>query len=84
MRSRDSNLLLKGIMTIPPVISSNNNIRETEKARSLYKKLKNTASKIGEGKLSLGMSDDLDIAIQEGSTTIRVGRALFGAREKKL
>ncbi|MDI9336044.1 MAG: YggS family pyridoxal phosphate enzyme, partial [Gammaproteobacteria bacterium] len=34
--------------------------------------------------LSMGTSDDLDLAIQAGSTMLRIGRTLFGAREPKL
>jgi hypothetical protein len=37
-------------------------------------------ARLGLGELSMGMSDDLEIAVEEGSTMVRVGRALFGPR----
>ena len=71
---------LIGIMTIPP-----NNISE-ENLKSIYKetrKIRDTVQKSIETRcnnLSMGMSNDYEIAIAEGATHIRLGKALFGER----
>ena len=77
-----SSLRLRGIMTIPPFSASPG---ETERffyrTRELFvdisgKKVDNSSVDI----LSMGMSDDFELAIQHGSTLCRIGSALFGAR----
>ncbi len=65
-------LRVKGIMAIPP----------PESAIPIYERLKTVATTIGEGKLSVGMSQDLEIAIACGSDVIRIGTALFGERSQ--
>ena len=75
-------LKLQGLMAIPPSIysdSSTSPISET-KIPDLYKKLRSQASLIGAGKLSLGMSGDLALAITAGSDCVRIGTAIFGER----
>jgi uncharacterized pyridoxal phosphate-containing UPF0001 family protein len=42
--------------------------------------LRELAGRLGLGELSMGMSDDLEVAVQEGATMVRVGRDLFGPR----
>ena len=49
------------------------------KLRELSERLRQLDDRLGPG-LSMGMSDDYETAIEEGSTLVRVGRALFGAR----
>ena len=73
------NLKLEGLMTMPPYFEA------AEKARPYFKrlrKIRNDAEKEGYilPELSMGMSNDYDVAIEEGSTMIRVGTAIFGAR----
>ena len=75
-----SNVVLKGIMTIPPK-------EVTEKQRrTIYNKTRTIKDKIqqfieSECKyLSMGMSNDFETAIKEGATHIRIGSALFGER----
>ena len=74
------NISLIGIMTIPP-----NNI-SVENLQSIYKvtrKIRDTVQKSIEiccNNLSMGMSNDYEIAIAEGATHIRLGKALFGER----
>ena len=73
------NLKLEGLMTIPPFYS------DPEKARPFFRKLKEFAEiAIGRGypinDLSMGMSTDFEVAIEEGSTLVRVGTAIFGNR----
>ena len=75
------NLTVAGLMAIPPPLSP------TEKATidppPLYLALHQLASRVGAGKLSLGMSDDLAHAVRAGATTVRIGTALFGQRPKR-
>ena len=47
--------------------------------RRLSEDLRRRAPDLGPG-LSMGMSDDFEVAIEEGATVVRVGRAIFGAR----
>ncbi|PIF46326.1 hypothetical protein CLU96_3356 [Chryseobacterium sp. 52] len=80
--SEFSTLKIKGLMTIG-LFSA-----ETEKVRSCFKILKNLQQEIISQnipnvemkELSMGMSGDLETAIEEGSTIVRVGTAIFGAR----
>ena len=69
-------LKLRGLMAIPEPAAGVVRYREL---KGLYEKLK------GEFRfdtLSVGMSDDMDIAIGEGATMVRIGTAIFGARQK--
>ena len=58
--------------------------REFRMLRSLFEKLKGSALPPGSSmeELSIGMSGDFQIAIEEGSTMVRVGTAIFGERNK--
>jgi hypothetical protein len=68
-------LTLTGLMTMPPWSD------DAEVARPYFRKLRGLAEKYGVGQLSMGMSHDLEVAIEEGSTMVRVGTALFGSRK---
>jgi hypothetical protein len=72
---------VEGLMTIGPV---SRNEKETRKAfsdlRKLKEKLNKEIKKESLIELSMGMSGDFKIGIQEGSTMVRVGTALFGKR----
>jgi pyridoxal phosphate enzyme (YggS family) len=70
------NLQLTGLMTMPPWSS------DPEATRPYFRKLAELAREHGLEKLSMGMSHDLEAAIEEGATHIRVGTALFGPRTK--
>ncbi len=72
-------LSLQGIMSIPSEKMSAAASRDGSPPE-LFKELAELAKKIGLGKLSLGMSQDLEAAIASGSTCIRVGTAIFGKR----
>lgn len=66
---------LRGLMTIGP------QVRNAEDMRPYFRKLRERLSQVPKGTwLSMGMSSDFDVAIQEGATHIRVGTALFGDR----
>ncbi len=71
--SVDAGLDVRGLMTIGPA-------GDREGARACFKLVAGLARSLGLRSLSMGMSDDFDLAVGEGSTTIRLGRALFGPR----
>jgi pyridoxal phosphate enzyme (YggS family) len=71
-----ANLRLTGLMTIPPWSE------DPEVTRPYFKRLAALGRVHGLPKLSMGMSHDFEAAIEEGSTHIRVGTALFGPRRK--
>jgi pyridoxal phosphate enzyme (YggS family) len=71
------NLRLTGLMTMPPWCD------DPEVTRPYFRELASLARLHGLPKLSMGMSHDLEAAIEEGSTHIRVGTALFGPRKKE-
>lgn len=66
-------LLVKGLMAIPPAGSP-------EQARAHFAELRAMRTTLGLEHLSMGMSSDFEEAIEEGSTMVRVGRAIFGSR----
>lgn len=70
-------LKLRGLMAIPPDRYSD---EDCDQVPSLYRDLRQLANQVGEGKLSLGMSSDLRIALEAGSDFVRVGTAIFGRR----
>ncbi len=72
------NLRLTGLMTMPPWSD------DPEVTRPYFHRLAAIAREHGMPKLSMGMSHDLEAAIEEGATHIRVGTALFGPRPKSL
>ncbi len=71
-----SNLRLLGLMTMPPLSD------DPELSRPYFRKLRELGEKLGLAHLSMGMSHDLEAAIEEGATFVRVGTALFGKRKK--
>jgi hypothetical protein len=73
-------LALQGLMTIGRLVTAPEQARGTFAAlRTLSDELRRSYPTLG-AELSMGMSDDFEVAIEEGSTLIRVGRALFGER----
>ena len=69
-------LRLTGLMTMPPWSD------DPEASRPYFRRLRALAERHGLPQLSMGMSSDLEVAIEEGSTCVRVGTALFGKRKK--
>jgi len=67
-------LRLRGFMAIPPFFE------DPEGARPYFRRLREFARQFGLPELSMGMSHDFEIAIDEGATMIRIGTALFGER----
>ncbi len=76
------NLELRGLMTIPPYREDPEEVRPFfAKMRNLLEDLKRRFPEAPLSELSMGMSHDFEIAIEEGATIVRVGTALFGPRE---
>ena len=74
------NLRLDGLMTIGRLVEDAEAARPTFRAlRELAATLRAAERRLGPA-LSMGMSDDFEVAVEEGATIVRVGRALFGAR----
>ncbi len=71
-----ANLRLLGLMTMPPWTD------DPEAPRPYFRTLRELAAQHGLEQVSMGMSNDLETAIEEGSTCVRVGTALFGKRTK--
>jgi pyridoxal phosphate enzyme (YggS family) len=74
--SECGNLRLLGLMTMPPWSD------DQEQSRPYFRRLRELAAQHGMQHLSMGMSHDLEAAIEEGATMVRVGTALFGKRQK--
>ena len=70
------NLRLRGLMTMPPWSE------DPQASRPSFRKLRELAQEYGLPELSMGMSHDLETAIEEGATCLRVGTALFGKRNR--
>lgn len=69
------NLRLTGLMTMPPWSD------DPEASRAYFRRLRALAASLGLPQLSMGMSHDFEVAIEEGATIVRVGTALFGSRQ---
>lgn len=77
------NISVRGLMTMPP-FSDN-----PEDSRPYFRALKEISRQISEARipcvmmdeLSMGMTDDFEVAIEEGATIVRIGRAIFGERK---
>ena len=65
---------VRGLMTIPP------EVERAEDSRSWFRRLRELAERHGLRELSMGMSGDFEVAVEEGATMVRVGTAVFGPR----
>lgn len=63
-----------GLMTMPPVAE------DAEASRPQFARLRELGERVGLSGLSMGMTQDFEVAVEEGATIVRVGRALFEAR----
>jgi len=80
--SQLENLAVKGLMTMPPFFN------QPEKVRPYFKTLaqlkdkvqQESIDKIEMNELSMGMTGDFEVAIEEGATLVRIGTAIFGGR----
>jgi pyridoxal phosphate enzyme (YggS family) len=75
---RCEHLKFDGLMIVPPYFE------DLEKVRPFFRRLREIRDEVcPQGELSMGMSHDFAVAIEEGATVIRVGTAIFGEREYK-
>lgn len=78
--TRLKHLDLRGLMTVGRLVDRPEDARPTFSAlRAASERLRRGGSTVG-AELSMGMTDDFEMAIEEGATIVRVGRALFGER----
>ena len=72
-------LRLEGLMTVPPAGASRTHFQTLRQVRE------RAATRLGVElpHLSMGMSDDFAVAVEEGATMLRLGRALFGPRGRR-
>lgn len=68
------NVTLRGLMTVAP------HLEDAEDTRPFFADLRELAQAQGLPELSMGMTHDLDQAVEEGSTMLRIGTAIFGPR----
>ena len=68
------NLEVRGLMTIAPLVA------DSEEVRPVFRELRRLRDSLGLEHLSMGMTDDFEVAIEEGATMIRIGRAIFSER----
>lgn len=75
---------ITGLMTMAPLTENKNEIRNVFRAtHALFEKMKRDHARFDWKHLSMGMSGDFEIAAEEGATMVRIGTALFGARNNK-
>jgi len=72
--TRLPNLDVQGLMTVAPLLP------DPEQVRPLFRRLRELRDEMGLRELSMGMTDDFEVAIEEGATMVRIGRAIFGPR----
>jgi len=65
---------VRGLMTVAPLVD------DPEAVRPVFRDLRALRDRLGLEELSMGMSGDFEVAIEEGATMVRVGRAIFGER----
>lgn len=73
-RASAAGLLVQGLMTVGPTGG------DSEAARSGFRQVRAMTDQLGLQECSMGMTGDLEVAVQEGSTQVRIGTALFGTR----
>ena len=71
------NLEVLGLMTVAPMTA------DPEEVRPAFRSLSGMAERLGVRQLSMGMTDDFEVAIEEGATIVRIGRAIFGERKEE-
>jgi pyridoxal phosphate enzyme (YggS family) len=77
-QARRGGLNVTGLMTVGPTDM------DPGKSRAAFRLLKEMATDLGVSQLSMGMTADVEIAVEEGSTLVRVGTALFGQRPRSI
>jgi len=70
------NIDLMGLMTMAP------EVKDAEETRPVFRALRQLAEANGLAELSMGMTNDFEVAVEEGATMVRIGRALFAGRPR--
>ena len=82
IRDEYQNLRVRGLMCVPPITDNPENSRKYfKKLKDIFDSIKELSGDENFDTLSMGMSGDYEVAIEEGATVVRVGTAIFGARE---
>ena len=76
-------LRIRGLMCVPPDCGHEEVRAYFRKMKSLFEKTAAAFPELPFDTLSMGMSHDYDVAVEEGATIVRVGTAIFGARDRK-
>jgi pyridoxal phosphate enzyme (YggS family) len=77
-------LKVRGLMTIAPLVKDPEEVRYVFRGlRELRARLQDEVAECSWDDLSMGMTDDYSVAIEEGATIVRIGRAIFGERVYK-
>ncbi len=77
------NLRVRGLMTMAPLVENPEEVRPVFAAlRRLRDQLARTYPEVDWRHLSMGMTNDFEVAIEEGATIVRIGTAIFGRREE--
>jgi len=75
------NLAIQGLMTVAPLVADPEQVRPVFRAlRELRDHMRDELPQCSWQQLSMGMTDDYSVAIEEGATIVRIGRAIFGER----
>jgi pyridoxal phosphate enzyme (YggS family) len=76
-RATERGLIVRGLMTVGPTAG------DCEAARPGFRRVRSLVDELGLDECSMGMSGDLVVAVEEGSTEVRIGTALFGPRRPR-
>ena len=74
--NRLTHLEVRGLMAIPPATA------DPDQTRQYFRRLRHLRDQLGLPELSMGMSHDFELAVEEGATIVRIGTAIFGDRNR--
>jgi pyridoxal phosphate enzyme (YggS family) len=78
-------LRVEGLMTVAPLTDDPETVRPVfGRLRALRDTLRERFPRLAWRELSMGMTDDFEVAVEEGATMVRIGRAIFGPRKEEL
>ena len=67
---------VRGLMTVAPIAE------DPDELRPIFRRLRDLGQSLDLPELSMGMTDDFEVALEEGATIVRIGRAIFGERSQ--
>jgi len=73
--ARLPNIEIEGLMTVAPWVD------DPDEVRPVFRRLRQLRESLGLRHLSMGMTDDFEVAVEEGATMVRIGRAIFGEQK---